>query len=561
MSSPQNNFVSISRRPPDIEDYIDMLRRYRSWIIGPMFLGFVISAVVAFYWDDTYVSKATLKLTPQVVSPTLVQSNASTQLYERLQQITTSILSHSNLIGIITDPNFNLYPKERAKGKALEDVATDMVKDIHYQLTGVPLELGNNRVASAFQISYSYTDRKKVKMVVDKLVSMYEERNASQQQVEAKTTSMFVNEQLKQAQQRLAAAEDALAKFTMENRGHMPNEMQGHMGELSSLSMRLSTANEQRSSAETQKQGLEATLTNLANEEKAAQASLIVRQEQGAGGDSPNVLQWRNTINNLQVKLSAVQKIYRDDMPEVSQLKSQIDFAQSQLEKAEKEDAEKASQNQKGPIEFSNPVIAARLDGIHSQQQQVRNQIAMQDTTIRNKEAEIAELQKEMQATRHAIDASGVSSPEYSRLLHERDIAEANVQVESKRQQGADQQVNLEDRQDGEKLEALDLANVPDAPTEPKREIWVTVGSALGLLVGLVLAGAKEVKNTSLKNLKDVRAYTNLPVLSSIPLLENALLVRRKRRLFWLVWTSVFILGLICISASMYYHFVIRNAA
>src|SRR5579883_1101576 len=380
---PAQNYVSVSRRPPDIEDYIDMLRRYRSWIIGPMFLGFVISAVVAFYWDDTYVSKATLKLTPQVVSPTLVQSNASTQLYERLQQITTSILSHSNLIGIITDPNFNLYPKERAKGKALEDVATDMVKDIHYQLTGVPLELGNNRVASAFQISYSYTDRKKVKMVVDKLVSMYEERNASQQQVEAKTTSMFVNEQLKQAQQRLAAAEDALAKFTMENRGHMPNEMQGHMGELSSLSMRLSTANEQRSSAETQKQGLEATLTNLANEEKAAQASLIVRQEQGAGGDSPNVLQWRNTINNLQVKLSAVQKIYRDDMPEVSQLKSQIDFAQSQLEKAEKEDAEKASQNQKGPIEFSNPVIAARLDGIHSQQQQVRNQIAMQDTTIR----------------------------------------------------------------------------------------------------------------------------------------------------------------------------------
>jgi hypothetical protein len=45
-----------------------------------------------------------------------------------------------------------------------------------------------------------------------------------------------------------------------------------------------------------------------------------------------------------------------------------------------------------------------------------------------------------------------------------------------------------------------------------------------------MLAAAKEVKDASLKNLKDVRAYTNLPVLSSIPLLENALLVRRKRR-------------------------------
>ena len=45
----------------------------------------------------------------------------------------------------------------------------------------------------------------------------------------------------------------------------------------------------------------------------------------------------------------------------------------------------------------------------------------------------------------------------------------------------------------------------------------------LGMMLGIMLAGAREMKNTSLKNLKDVRAYTNLPVLSSIPLLENAL--------------------------------------
>jgi len=560
MSSAQNNFVTVSRRPPDVEDYIDMVRRYRAWIIGPMFLGFVVSAVVAFYWDDTYVSHATLKLTPQVVSQTLVQNNASTQLYERLTQITTTILSHSNLIGIITDPNFNLYPKERAKGKALEDVATDMYKDIKYQLTGVPLELGNNRVASAFQIQFSYTDRKKVKLVVDRLVSMYEELNASQQRDEAKQTSLFVGEQFKQAQQKLQAAEDAIAQFTMENRGHMPTEIQGNMSELSTLSMRLSTASEQRSTAETTRLGLEGKLTTLANEEKAANTNLVTRQEAAAAGDSPRVSEWRKRVDDLKMQLTAYRKVYQDNMPEVGQLQTKIDFAQSQLEQAEKDDAEKAAQNQKGPIEFSNPAIAARLDAIHAEQQQVRLQIEQENTIVRNKDAQIAEVQKEMQQVRRAIDASGMSSPEYNRLLHERDIAEAEVQAESKRQQGAEQQVSLEDRQDGERLEALDLANTPDSPTEPKREIWVTIGSVVGLLVGLVLAGAKEVKNTSLKNLKDVRAYTNLPVLSSIPLLENALLVRRKRRLFWLVWTSVFIVGLVSIGASMYYHFIIRNA-
>jgi len=59
--------------------------------------------------------------------------------------------------------------------------------------------------------------------------------------------------------------------------------------------------------------------------------------------------------------------------------------------------------------------------------------------------------------------------------------------------------------------------------------------------------------------LKDVRAYTNLPVLSSIPLLENALLVRRKRRLHWLAWSVAIIIGSIAMSGSAFYYYSGHN--
>jgi hypothetical protein len=85
--------------------------------------------------------------------------------------------------------------------------------------------------------------------------------------------------------------------------------------------------------------------------------------------------------------------------------------------------------------------------------------------------------------------------------------------------------------------------------------MMAAAGIGLGLFFGVFMAGAKEMKDTSLKNLKDVRAYTNLPVLSSIPLLENALLVRRKRRLFWLGWSTAIIIGTIAMSGSMYYYY------
>jgi capsular polysaccharide biosynthesis protein len=229
------------------------------------------------------------------------------------------------------------------------------------------------------------------------------------------------------------------------------------------------------------------------------------------------------------------------------------------LDKQEKEDADRAAQTATGPIVVKNPQAAERLEAVRSEINTVRSQIAQMEIIIQNKNKQIEELTREMVGVQKSIDASGLNSQEYNRLLHERDMAQLEVQDLTKKQLASATQESLEERQAGEKLETLDMASLPETAIEPKREIWAAAGTLFGLMVGLVLAGAKEMKNTSLKNLKDVRAYTNLPILSSIPLLENALLLRRKRRLFWLAWTSAFIVGLVCISASMYYHFVLRT--
>jgi hypothetical protein len=80
-------------------------------------------------------------------------------------------------------------------------------------------------------------------------------------------------------------------------------------------------------------------------------------------------------------------------------------------------------------------------------------------------------------------------------------------------------------------------------------------GTAASFLIGLALAGVQEAKDASLKNLKDVRAYTNLPVLCSIPLLENTLLVKRKKRITYLAWSAALVVGIvaICLSLAFYY--------
>ena len=49
-------------------------------------------------------------------------------------------------------------------------------------------------------------------------------------------------------------------------------------------------------------------------------------------------------------------------------------------------------------------------------------------------------------------------------------------------------------------------------------------------------------------------------VADMVPLVgENALLVRRKRRLFWLAWSSAIVIGTIAMSGSMFYYFSSRS--
>jgi hypothetical protein len=85
------------------------------------------------------------------------------------------------------------------------------------------------------------------------------------------------------------------------------------------------------------------------------------------------------------------------------------------------------------------------------------------------------------------------------------------------------------------------------------------MGIGCGFMVGILLTGVKEIRDTSLKNLKDVRTYTQLPILSSIPLLENDLLVRRKRRLAYVGWSAAVIFGIVAMTGSMYYHYFLTS--
>jgi uncharacterized protein involved in exopolysaccharide biosynthesis len=191
--------------------------------------------------------------------------------------------------------------------------------------------------------------------------------------------------------------------------------------------------------------------------------------------------------------------------------------------------------------------------------------IQRMESAIEAKKLEVQEYQKELRHNSDEvkvyngrIETVPMGEKQYSELLRDRDLAKAHYEDLEGKLQKAELAKEMEDRKQGEILELLDPASLPQTPTEPKRPMVISVGAAIGLLLGIVMAGAREMKDTSLKNLKDVRAYTQMAILGSVPLLENDFVVRRRRRLAWLGWTTACLVAIVVISGSIVYYYVTK---
>lgn len=544
-------YVAISRRTLDLEDYIDVARRHAAWILGPLFAGLVVSTVVAFLVQNTYVSQATLEITPQQISDSIVKTTINQQLTERISEMQQEILSRTSLSSMITDPRLDLYKEERAS-QPLEDVIENMRNQIHITVDAVPGE----RRASAFSISFAYRDRTKAHDTVQTLITKFQEANLNAQHQQQQIVGSFVHDELSEAKAKLEQTEDALTKFRTQNAGKLPEQESLNMNMMTSLQTRLSAINDVLNRAAQDRVQLDAKLAQLKSEmalmdsidKETDLPAPLIRQ-------NDRLIELNKRITDTESTLAQLQKTYRPNFPDIRDAQSRLDELKSERDALQKQQDAELAKPVDAPKKVTNFKRAEAVTNLEGQ-------INQTNALVKNNEMQIANARKEQQDLNKALEnyesrlaaTTGIEA-KYMDLKHESDEAREKYQVLQTKQQLTEQNNELVQRKAMENLDVLDPPSLPTQPAKPQRWEYVGGGTAIAFIVGLALAGLQEAKDTSLKNLKDVRAYTNLPVLSSIPLLENTMLVRRKRRLAYLAWSAAVIVGILAVAGSLYYHY------
>lgn len=565
-----SNYVAISRRTLDLEDYIDVSRRHAAWIAGPTFAGVVIAIVVAFVLPNTYVSQAEMQITPAQISSNIVASTLNQQLTERIMQMENEILSRTSLSGIIQDPRLDLYKADR-DSKPLEDVIETMrTRDIHIGIVSLPGEA--SRKASAFTISFSYPDRLKAQQTVQALITKFQDANQTSQRTQQDVVKSFVHDGLTQAKANLDQLDEELTKFRAENQGKLPEQSQLNMAQLTSLQQQANAINDSLNRLAQERVQLDTHLQTL-----QSQLDLVTMFDKESSLPPPPTatptvrvqnerLQLLNRqITDTESQLAQLRQIYSSKYPDIRDaenrlgvLKKERDSLQSEQEKLQERLQAELEAERAKPKDTAKKTNFAAAQSIS----QVQGQIDATKATIQTLEMERANRTKDQQGVTRLMNAyqerlaatSGIEA-QYADLIRDERSAAEKYQTLQGKQQLTEQNGELLQRKAGEQLEVLDPPSLPVAPAKPNRILIIAAGIAIAFIVGLGMAGLQEAKDTSLKNLKDVRAYTNLPVLSSIPLLENTILVKRKRRITYLAWSAAVIVGMLAVSASLYYHY------
>jgi polysaccharide biosynthesis transport protein len=412
---------------------------------------------------------------------------------------------------------------------------------------------------------------------VAQLVTKFTEQNVTVLRNQANLTTNFLNDELNSAKANLDRLDKEMTQFRTENAGRLPDQLTSNLQAMNALESQLASVGEtlnrnsqEKMALETRLQSLKSQLSFYANMATDSPSATVTQQQQRMVKNE-RLVELNKRIIEGESRLAALRELYKETYPDLRAATATLQTLKAERDILEKEEMAQMAQIAKEqqeqqasakPVEVKrslNPQMGRALEELKGEIASVETSIRTKDLDIKQRMAQQVDLHAKIQGYQNRIDVGPVNQQRYVSLMRDYDLAKEKYDEMSKRKSLSETATNMEDRKAGENLEVLDPASLPEAPTEPNRLIIAAIGTGIGFVMGVFLAGARELKDTSLKNLKDVRAYTNLAVLSSIPLLENALLVRRKRRLFWLAWTSAVIVGTIAMSGSMYYYYFGRS--
>lgn len=489
---------------------LDIVRRRAMLAVGVFAVVLAAAVSLALYLPDLY-RATTLVVVERPISETAVRTPLAGELESRLYVIKQEILSRDRLIALID--RFNLYPELRARA-GLEEVLSQARDDISVQPAGPEQVSGRTKTVS-FTLSYTGNSREKVAEVTNAVATFYVQQNQQMRSQEAIRTTEFLRQQLSEAKANLDQHDGAMRAFANRYTGQLPQQVGINLATLQRLNTQLQLNGEQQIRIIEQRDKLFEGLRG---------ASVVTHES--AGSDiSPEGLERLKNIEEIRQQLTQSEAQFTEKHPDVVRLREQLAIMEREYKVAEAEEARKRKEAQvatragAGDPDLASPQIRRRtIESLGTELQKLRE--------------DEANIRRTISTFEQRLESSPQREQDYAFIT--RDYTAAKEQYDSllKRYEEAQMTQSLEADRAGETFRVLDPALPPEGPAAPNRFRLLIMGLLLAAAAAAAAVLIREQFDTAFHSVDELRDYTTVPVLVSIPPIGPTPAITRLKKAF-----------------------------
>jgi polysaccharide chain length determinant protein (PEP-CTERM system associated) len=488
----------------------------RKWLIILPAIA-IATAVSWVVWQlpDLYESSTLIVVKPSTLPNSVVPTITEDSLTRQINSIAQVVTSRSSLEPLVQ--KFDLYKAEKQRGEPMEAL-------IDYMRASIKVEVNTSRndITNGFNITYRGRNAKITQAVTSELASKYIDEQTKNTINSTTSAKQFIDQQVNQTKEELDMVDKERLDFMQKNVGNLPSEAASLVGQLAGLREQQKTYITEVGRYQDRRSALTSQLA-LVKKSSEQQKEDIAENTT----DPKTTLAWSQLVArkaDLESQLTRMLTELRPKHPDVVAKQAEVDSVK----------------------EAMGQMIAEWKQHITEKQDKLRNR---PDLTVGNLESELQLVEGEVKRGQSMLGdldkqigqvmerINSVPGAEVTLGALDRDYQTKKAQYDALLLQA--QKIGLgadaASQQQGEGIQVVDPANLPARPVAPKRLVLMGAGVAIGLAVGLLLAGLFEVPRLlTIQTSEDAAHYTSLPVLMTVPELltpEQARSIPRRRKL------------------------------
>ncbi len=455
----------------DLREYLHILLKHKWWIIGTFLTIFLAVALYTFIRTPIFRTAATLQITQDNPGSQLTMDDKLSKLtgsdsLEKFQQTQYKILqSQSVAQRVIQALNLPGHPDFKGIKEDNPDKGETEIENLMIERFLKKLEVTPIRNSFLAEVSFQSPDKAMAQRVVNAIADEYMYLSIDRRNESFALVRKWLDKQLGEMAGKVQEAQKKLYKFgqktdiyTLEDKD---NVVVQKFIDLSSLLTK----------AQVEKMAKEAQFKQI--KEKGPNAPLIVNH--------PLVAQLRQQLVAQQAKVSALQKVFRGEHPDLQAERANLAELQGRLQA----EVQRLQESVKADYEAANRTEKLLNESFTDQKgQMAKLQDNLTDFQILKRDAQTNEqLYQALLARVKEASIAGTMVP-------------SNVAV-------------------------IDPGRLPDKPFKPKTKRDLALAAVLGLTLGVGLALLLENLDDSIKSVDDLERACNLPSLGIVPLLSS----------------------------------------